>query len=81
MLSTFEIKSTLNEIYAITEVNQSYTNNTDNLIELKCSFPIREGVHLSRFTVFIGDKIIISKITDKDKAEQKYSNSFSSGFL
>ena len=81
MLSTFEIKSTLNEIYAITEVNQSYTNNTDNLIELKCSFPIREGVHLSRFTVFIGDKIIISKITDKDKAEQKYSNSFSSGYI
>lgn len=81
MLSTFEIKATLNEIYAITEVNQSYSNNTDNPIELKCSFPIREGVHLSRFTVFIGDKIIISKITDKDKAEQKYSNSLSSGYI
>ena len=33
--TTITIKSTINEIYAITEVTQSYTNGSENPIEIK----------------------------------------------
>ena len=77
--STITIKSTINEIYAITEVTQSYTNASDNPIELKASFPIKEGVQLTKFTVTIGTKTIVSKIADKEKAKEKVSDAIASG--
>ena len=77
--TTITIKSTINEIYAITEVTQSYTNGSENPIELKASFPIKEGVQLTKFTVTIGTKTIISKIADKEKAKEKVSDAIASG--
>lgn len=66
-----EIKAEINEIYAKTKVLQSYTNERDSPIELFISFPICEGVQLLKFTVTIGEKTIISKIADKEKAQGK----------
>ena len=74
-----EIKAEINEIYAKTKVLQSYTNERDSPIELFISFPICEGVQLLKFTVTIGEKTIISKIADKEKAQEKYSDSIASG--
>ena len=74
-----EIKAEINEIYAKTKVLQSYTNERDSPIELFISFPICEGVQLLKFIVTIGEKTIISKIADKEKAQEKYSDSIASG--
>ena len=77
--STITIKATINEIYAITEVTQSYINDTNSPIELKASFPIKEDVQLTKFTVSIGNKTIVSKIADKEKAKEKVSDAIASG--
>ena len=77
--STITIKSTINEIYAITEITQSYINDTNSPIELKASFPIKDDVQLTKFTVSIGKKTIISKIADKEKAKEKVSDAVASG--
>ena len=73
------ISSKINEIFSTTEVKQSFTNELENLIELSISFPIIERLTLSKFIVTIDDKTIISKVLTKEKAEEKYNDSVSSG--
>ena len=73
------IKANINEIYAITEITQSYTNNKENPIELKALFPVKDGIQLMKFTVSIGDKTIVSKIGEKEKAQEKFIDAVASG--
>ena len=73
------ISSEINEIFSTTEVKQSFTNELDNPIELSISFPIIEKLTLSKFVVTIDDKMIISKVLTKEKAEEKYNDIISSG--
>ena len=77
--TTIYLKSNINEIYATTELTQYFTNPLDSAIELEITFPIKEEINLSRFIVTIGDKIVLSKVMAKEKAEEKYSDSVASG--
>ena len=76
---TIYIKSNINEIFATTEVTQYFTNTLDKSIELTVLFPIKEELNLTKFIVSIEDKIIISKVMTKEKAEEKYNDSIASG--
>ena len=69
----------VNEAYASTEVRQYFTNPLSNPIELSISFPIKQEIQLNKFAVTIGNKIVISKVLPKEKAEEKYTDSISSG--
>ena len=64
----------LSEIYAKTEVTQYYENKTDHPLELKINIPFSEGIYISTFKAKIGDKIIESKIMEKEKAKEKYND-------
>ena len=76
---TIYLNSNINEIYATTELIQYFTNPLDNAIELSISFPIKEEISLTKFVVTIGEKIVLSKVMSKEKAEEKYSDSIASG--
>ena len=76
---TIYLNSCINEIFAITELIQYFTNPLDNAIELSVSFPIKEEISLSKFVITIGDKIVLSKVMPKEKAEEKYNDVISSG--
>ena len=41
------INSTINEIFATSEVTQSFTNPLSNSIELKVSFPLKQEIQLT----------------------------------
>jgi len=69
----------VNEVYSSTEVLQNFINPLSNPIELSISFPFKQEIQINKFTVTIGNKKIISKILSKEKAEEKYSDSISSG--
>ena len=73
------LKSNINEIYATTELTQYFTNPLDDAIELSISFPIKEEIDLTKFVVTIGEKIVLSKVMAKEKAEEKYNDSIASG--
>ena len=73
------INTTINEIYAITEVKQTFTNTTSDNIELSIRFPINEDIQLNKFAVFKGEEIVISKVMDKEKANEKYTDSITEG--
>ena len=76
---TIYLNSKINEIYATTELTQFFTNPLDNAIELSISFPIKEEINLTKFVVTIGEKIVLSKVMPKEKAEEKYNDSMASG--
>ena len=73
------LDSKVNELFASTELNQYFTNTLQESIELTIIFPIKEEISLSKFLVSIDDKIILSKVMAKEKAEEKYTDAMSSG--
>ena len=76
---TVFITSSINEVFATSEVVQNFTNKLDKSIELTISFPIKAEIQLTKFIVSIGNKTVISKVLPKEKAEEKYSDAISSG--
>ena len=73
------LKSKVNELFASTELTQYFTNELKDSIELTILFPIKEEISLSKFVVTIDDKLMISKVMPKEKAEEKYNDSIASG--
>ena len=76
---TIYLSSKVNEIYATTELTQYFTNTLEEAIELTILFPIKDEISLSKFVVAIGDKIVLSKVMSKEKAEEKYNDVIASG--
>ena len=76
---TVYLLSQVNEIFATTEVKQYFTNELENQIELIIVFPILNKLSLSKYVVILDDKIIISKVMPKEKAEEKYNDAIASG--
>ena len=60
-------------------MTQSFTNTLQKSIELTVSFPLKPEIQLSKFVITIGNKIIISKVLEKGKAGEKYTDAIASG--
>lgn len=73
------IKSSISEIYAMTEVTQFFTNPLDNAIELSICIPIKKQTNLLKFVVYIGEKIVLSVVMPKEESKEKYNDLISSG--
>ena len=52
------INSNINELFATSEVIQSFTNTLNKSIELTVSFPLKPEIQLTKFVITIGNKII-----------------------
>ncbi len=69
----------VNEIFASTEIHQFYVNLKEKPVELTLSYPIQTDFILSKFQIKLNGKTIVSKILNKEKAEEKYDDSIASG--
>ena len=76
---TIYLKSNINEIYASTEITQYFINPLNNPIELIISFPIIEEISLNKFVIKVGEKKVISKVMQREEAEERYDESIYSG--
>ena len=76
---TIYIESMINEFYALTQVTQYYKNNNDKSIELSIIYPLRKEINFRKFTINIDGKKSFSKIFEKEKAEEKYTDAIASG--
>ena len=63
--NTVLINSKINELFATSEVTQSFTNILNKPIELTISFPLKPEIQLTKFIITIGNKTIISKVLAK----------------
>ena len=74
------IDTEINEIFSKTILTQTFTNVSKNPIELKIYVCRKNGLIFSSFSAKIGDSIKVkSKLIKKEKAEEKYTDSISSG--
>ena len=73
------INTEVNEFYAQTNITQCFKNTLDNTIELVLKFPFASNIQFSKFILEINDKQVISKIIEKEKAEEKYSDAIADG--
>ena len=78
-LDLITINSELNEFYAKTNIVQYFKNFSKSPIELKLKFPYSSSVQFSKFTLEMKNKKIISKVLDKEKAEEKYTDAVAKG--
>ena len=78
--SSVEIYSKVNEVYIKTLVTQKLKNESENPIELRIYIYKIKSIIFSSFSAKIGDSIEVkSKVIKKSKAEEKYTDSISSG--
>ena len=74
------INTEINEIFSKTTLTQTFTNTSKCPIELKIYICKKQGLVFSSFTAKIGDSIKVkSRVIKKEKAEEKYTDSISSG--
>ena len=73
------INTELNEFYAKTIITQYYKNYSNNPIELILKFPYNPSVQFSQFTLEMNNKLVVSKVLDKEKAEEKYNDDIAKG--
>ena len=76
---TIYIQSDVNEFYAITQITQYYKNNNNKPIELNIIYPLRKEINFRKFSIKINGKKSVSKIFEKEKANEKYSDAIASG--
>ena len=74
-----QVETELNEYYAKTNIIQYYVNKLDVPIELILKFPNNSKVQFSKFTLEMNNKTVISKVIEKEKAKEKYSDAIASG--
>ena len=78
--ASIEINSKVNEIYIKTKVTQKLKNESDSPLELKIYVNKISGIIFSSFSAKIGDSIEVkSKVIQKSKAQEKYTDSIASG--
>ena len=69
----------INEIFAKTELIQEFQNPYEESIELEIIFPINKDINLSKFEISMNEKKIVSRIMQKEKAEEKYTDTIAKG--
>ena len=70
---------TIEDGYAITEVDQTFSNPNQQDLEAIYSFPTPEKGVVSEFTVWIDGKPVIGEVLEKQKAQQLYEEEKAAG--
>ena len=79
-LKKVEIKGELRGALATTCVEMTYLNpHEDRPLECKYSFPLEKSTMLANLEVSIDDRVMITKIIDKEDAKEKYDDSVAAG--
>ena len=78
-LKLITIETILNEFYAKTNIIQYYKNYANKPIELILKYPYNPKVQFSKFTLEMNNKKVISKILEREKAEEKYTDAIAKG--
>lgn len=74
-----EITATIDNNYAITEIEEKFVNPYDNAIDETFIFEIPESAFISNFSLTIDNETYYAEIVPKDVAQQKYQEAVVNG--
>ncbi len=69
-----DVKVTINNGIAVTEVNQVFVNTEDRIVEALYTFPVPKGASVANFSMWIGGKEMIGEVVEKERARQIYES-------
>jgi len=69
----------INEVGSETELIQKYKNDKAFPVEVKYKCPLPFGSSVTKYTVKVGDEVLESKLKEKEKAKNKYSDEIAKG--
>ena len=79
-LTKVAVKSELRGIMATTNVELTYVNpSKDDPLECTYTFPLDKTSVLAKFEASIDNRIIVTKIKDKESAKEQYDDAVASG--
>lgn len=78
-IKSHHVNVTIEDGYAITEVDQVFSNPNQQDLEAIYSFPTPEKGVVSEFTVWIDGKPVIGEVLEKQKAKQLYEEEKAAG--
>ena len=76
---TINIITKINELIVQTEVTQYFKNTKNSPIELQITIPKLSNNNLTKFEMTMRDQKVISKLIEKSKAEEKYTDAIATG--
>lgn len=76
---TIQLITTINELIVQTEVTQYFKNTETSPIELEMIIPKLSNNNITRFEMTMNDKKVVSKLIEKEKAKEKYTDTIASG--
>jgi Ca-activated chloride channel family protein len=76
---TLEIKEqrvrvVINNGIAVTEVDQTFLNRENRVVEALYTFPVPRGASVSDFTMWIGGKPMVGEVVEKQRAREIYES-------
>jgi Ca-activated chloride channel family protein len=69
-----DVKVTINNGIAETEVEQVFLNTENRIVEALYVFPVPKGASVSNFSMWIGGKEMIGEVVEKARARQIYES-------
>lgn len=69
-----DVKVTINNGIAITEITQIFQNMEKRQVEALYTFPIPKGASVSNFSMWINGKEMIGEVLEKEKAREIYNS-------
>lgn len=65
---------TINNGIAVTEVEQTFLNTENRIVEALYMFPVPKGASVSNFTMMINGREMIGEVVEKERARQIYNS-------
>jgi len=69
-----DVRVTVNNGIAVTEVTQTFRNTEDRQVEALYLFPVPKGASVANFSMWIGGKEMIGEVVEKKRARQIYES-------
>lgn len=69
-----DVKVTINNGIAVTEVNQIFQNTENRQVEALYTFPVPKGASVSNFSMWINGKEMVGEVLEKKRARQIYDS-------
>ncbi|MFT5304095.1 MAG: Ca-activated chloride channel family protein [Mariniblastus sp.] len=69
-----DVKVTINNGIAVTEINQIFVNTENRIVEALYTFPVPSGGSVSNFSMIINGKEMIGEVVEKERARQIYQS-------
>lgn len=79
-LKKVDVKSEIRGSFAVTNVELRYVNpHKDSPLECTYVFPVEKSTILAKFEAMIDNRVVATKIMEKEKAKEKFDDAVASG--